>query len=173
MALRVVTPEVVNAAQVPDALNPITSEQFAALAVRQAEATTQNIGRYTGPGYRFGPSWALTLGPKPDFEVIFTSVINILTTPLGSIPWDPFIGSEVPNLVFEPNDAITRNLIRYYVERDLGQQEPRANVLFVRTFVPDNEPNKVVVTVAFQIAGDPLARVFTAPIEFDTLSLAA
>lgn len=157
----------------PDPLNAITSVQFRALAIRGAGAVTKNFGRFTGPAYQFGPSWALTLGPKSDVEVIFTSVVNILTTPIGTMPYDPFLGSEVPNLVFEPNDTITRALIRYFVERDLGRQEPRAKVLFVRTVVPADEPHTVVVTVAFSIVGDPEGRVFNAPLEFNTLSLAA
>lgn len=161
------------ASETGDALNKYGEDILRDLAIRQAGATTQNFGRFTGPAYQFGPSWALTLGPKSDVEVIFTSVVNILTTPIGSIPYDPFLGSEVANLVFEPNDAVTQGLIRYFVERDLRRQEPRANVLFVRTVVPENEPHTVVVTVAFQIVGDPEQRVFSAPIEFNTLSLAA
>jgi len=131
------------------------------------------LGRFTGPAYPFGPSWALTLGPKSDLETLFTSIVNIITTPVGSYPPDPFLGSEIPNLVFEPNDGATRNLIRHFVKRDLGRQEPRAVVRSVRTVVPINEPNTVVVTIAFQIVGDSEGRVFSAPIEFNTLSLAA
>lgn len=154
-------------------LNKYGESVFADIALRQAGTANERIGRFTGPAYPFGPSWAQTLGPKTDLEVVFTSVVNILTTPIGTIPYDPFLGSEVPNLVFEPNDAITQGLIRYFVERDLRRQEPRVNVAFVRTVVPENEPHKVVVTVAFQIVGDPEGRVFSAPISFNTLQLAA
>jgi phage baseplate assembly protein W len=155
-----------------DSLNKYGEDILRSLALRQAGAASKNFGRFTGPAYQFGPSWALTLGPKTDVEVVFTSVVNVLTTPIGSVPYDPFLGSEVANLVFEPNDAVTQGLLRYFVDRDLRRQEPRANVLFVRTVVPDNEPHTVVVTVAFQIVGDPEGRVFSAPIEFNTLSLA-
>jgi len=156
-----------------NSLNKYGARTFVSLGKRQAGATTQTFGRFTGPAYQFGPSWALTLGPKSDLEVVFTSVVNILTTPIGTIPYDPFLGSDVPNLVFEPNDAITQGLIRYYTERDLRQQEPRVRVLSVSTVVPVNEPHTVVVTVSFQIVGDPEGRVFSAPISYDTLRLAA
>ena len=131
------------------------------------------MGRYAGPAYPFGPSWAGTLGPKTDLEVVFTSIANILTTTRGTLPYRPRAGSEVPNLVFDPNDVITRASIRYFVRRDLNQQEPRINVLTVRTEVPENEPHTIVITVAFSIIGDPDGRVFTAPVEYNTLSLAA
>jgi len=170
---RIVTPTVVAAPPATDALNALTSAQFRAYQLRAAGASNNRFGRFTSAGYPLGPSWAQSLGPKPDFNVVFTSVINIVTTPLGSVPWDPFLGSEIPNLVFEVNDAVTRALIQYFVERELGRQEPRVNVLFVRTFVPDNEPHTIVVTISFKIVGDPEGRTFSAPIEFNTLSLAA
>ena len=131
------------------------------------------MGRFTGPAYPFGPSWGGTLGPKTDLEVVYTSIVNIVTTTVGTYAPDPRSGSEIPNIVFELNDEITRARIRYFVKRDLRRQEPRASVLSVNTFVPPNEPHKIVVTVAFQIVGDAEGRVFSAPLEFNTLALAA
>ena len=160
-----------------DPLNALTPDQWAFHLARQdgvaGSVPRPVVGRFTGPAYPFGPSWAGTLGPKTDMEVIFTNVVNIITTPIGTLPYAPFSGSEIPNLVFEPNDAITQGLIRYFVRRDLMRQEPRANVLSVRTVVPENDPHTVVVTISFQIVGDPAGRVFNAPVEFNTMSLAA
>ena len=160
-----------------DPLNKLTPVQWDFHLARQdgvaGSVPRAIIGRFTGPAYPFGPSWALTLGPKTDLEVIFTNVVNIITIPIGSLPFAPFDGSEVPNLVFEPNDAITQGLIRYFIRRELRAQEPRAVVLSVRTIVPENEPHTIVVTISFQIVGDPEGRVFSAPVEFNTLSLAA
>jgi len=129
--------------------------------------------RFSGPAYQFGPSWQGTFGPKSDLEVVFTSLSNIVTTEIGTIPHAPFMGSEVPRLVFDPNDAITRASIRYFVQRDVEKQDPRIRVLTVRTEAPDNEPHTVIVTLAFTILGDPQNRVFTAPVEFNTLSTAS
>lgn len=164
---------------VDDPLNSITPEQFDFISDRQRGAggvelpNNSGLGRFTGPAYPFGPSWALTLGPKTDLEVIFTSVVNIITTTLRTLPYRPTGGSDVADLVFEPNDAVTRGLLRYFVKRDLGRQEPRADVVTVRTVQPLNEPHTVVVTVAFRILGDPEDRVFSAPVEFNTLQIAA
>ncbi len=158
------------------ALNALTPAQYAFLARRQLGADgalpQTRVGRFTGPAYPFGPSWALTLGPKTDLEVIFTSICNIITTVLGTLPYAPLRGSEVPNLVFEPNDPVTQGLIRYFVRRELGRQEPRAKILAVRTVVPANDPYRITVTAAFQIVGDPDGRVFSAPVEYNTLGLA-
>jgi phage baseplate assembly protein W len=157
-------------------LNSLTPAQYDFLARRQAGADgaipQARVGRFTGPAYPFGPSWALTLGPKTDLEVIFTSIANIITTYIGSLPYAPFRGSDIPNLVFEPNDAINQGLLRYYTRRDLSRQEPRAQIRTVRTIVPVEDPHRVVVTSAFQIVGDPDGRVFSAPIEYNTANLA-
>ena len=131
------------------------------------------MGRFTVPAYTFGPSWQGTFGPKTDLEVIFTSISNIVTTERGTIPHRPSTGSEVPRLVFDPNDSITRASIRYFVQRDISRQDPRVSILTVRTEVPHNEPHTVIITVAFAIIGDPRNRVFSAPVEFNTLSLAS
>lgn len=159
------------------AINTLTPEQYRFLQRRQVGADgalpTVGVGRFTGPAYSYGPSWALTLGPKTDLEVLFTSIANIITTVIGSLPYAPFDGSEIPNLVFEPNDSITQGLIRYFAKRDLAVQEPRIVVRAVRTVVLDEDPHRVFVTILFQIVGDPNGRLFSAPIAFNTLRLAA
>jgi phage baseplate assembly protein W len=125
------------------------------------------LGRYTGPAYPFKYTVGGALGPKTDVEVIFTSMVNILTTARGTLPYAPKFGSEIPNLVFEPNDEITRSLIRYFVRKDLEEQDPRVNVIAVRTDVDEtNAPYTVHITVTWAIVGDPTGRVFSGPVSF-------
>jgi len=107
------------------------------------------------------------MGPKTDIEVLFTSVVNILTTRKGTLPYDPPFGSEVPDLVFEPNDEITRALIQYFTDKDLGEQEPRINIEATRTDTdPQNSPNDVNVLVSWTIVGDPSGQLYGGPIGF-------
>lgn len=130
-----------------------------------ALAQTAVLGfRYAGPAFPFGPSGFDNFGPKDDRYVIYTSLINILTTPKGSIPWDQNAGSWVPYLVFEPNDEVTRALLRYYVQKDLAEQEPRIAIRGVMTDRPDDL--SVVLTVAFSIVGDPSGEIYNAPLPF-------
>jgi phage baseplate assembly protein W len=131
------------------------------------------LGRYTGPAYPFRSTIYGVLGPKTDVEVLFTSMVNILTTVKGTIPYDPSFGSEIPNLVFEPNDEITRSLIRHFVVKDLGEQEPRVNVIAVRTDIdPVTNPYFVNIVVSWTVVGDPSGQVFSGPVGF-RLSAAA
>ena len=125
------------------------------------------LGRFTGPAYPLRYTVGGVLGPKTDLEIIYTSMVNILTTSKGSLPYAPEFGSHVPDLVFEPNDEITRSLIRYYTQKDLQEQDPRINVIAVRTDVNEmNEPYTVHITVTWAIVGDPSGRVFSGPVSF-------
>jgi phage baseplate assembly protein W len=120
------------------------------------------IGRYTGPAYPFGVNPEGVLGPKGDLLVIVTSIANILTTPKGTIPYDPALGSFVPWLLFRPLTDTTLSLIRYYTVKDLGDQEPR---IIVRTVTTERVSDYgVKVVPAFQIIGDPEGTVRNAPI---------
>lgn len=121
-------------------------------------------GRYTGAAYPFGPDAAGTLGPKDDVSVVLSSIANILSTPKFTIPHAPNLGSFVQWLLFEPNDEITRNLIRYYTIKDITDQEPRVNVL--ACFTQEADDHTVIVSIAFQLVGDPTGKVHKAPIPF-------
>jgi len=124
------------------------------------------LGRFTGPAYPLKGTVGGNLGPKSDIEVIFTSMVNILTTEKGTIPYSPKFGSQVPSLVFEPNDEITRSLIRYFTRKDLEEQDPRINVIAVRTDFSDDEPYTVHISVTWAIVGDPSGRSFSGPVSF-------
>lgn len=122
------------------------------------------LGRYTGPALMFGSEPESVFGPKPDRNVVLTSIYNILTTAAGSVPYNPRIGSVVPGLLFEPLDDITLHLIRYYAGKELSEQEPRIRVRTVLTSRTGD--NKVSVSVSFQLVGDPIGEVFGANLDF-------
>lgn len=127
-------------------------------------ATTMADSRYTGPAYPLGPSVAGTFGPKPDLNVVLTSIANIITTPLGTVAYDQAMGCYVPFLVFDLNDEVTRALIRYYTFKALSEQEPRIVVYGV--FTEEQDEHTVVVSVSFSLVGDPSGDVHNAPIPF-------
>lgn len=121
--------------------------------------------RFTGPAYPFGPDPDGTFGPKPDLQVIYTSIVNILTTPVKSYPPNPNLGSFIPDLVFDIEDEITAQLIRYYTGKDLTDQEDRIIVTQMLTEL-DPDTNTVFISVGFQVVGDPTGAVYSAPVIF-------
>ena len=171
---------VVPPTQPPDitGISPILTNEGLTIPQRRAQLAKENefknlrvsariaTQRYTGPAYPFGPSVNGTLGPKDDFSVVVTSMINILTTPRGSVVYDPEIGSDVPLLIFEVLDEITLNLIRYYTRKDLTEQEPRMTVRQVFAQVDPADPNRVHVNVGFSLVGDPDGSIYGIPVVF-------
>lgn len=125
----------------------------------------QTLGRYAGPGYPFGPTPNLVLGPRPDVNVILASITNIITTPKRSVPHNPALGSRIPYLVFDINDTVTQGLIRYFTIKDITEQDPRVIVNSVQLDLPPDGMT-VVVLVSFSIAGDALGQIYTAPVNF-------
>lgn len=121
--------------------------------------------RYTGPAYPFGGTIGTILGGKPDVNVVVTSITNILTTPKGSVPYDPHMGSIIPLLIFEILDDITMSLIGYYTYKDLTEQEPR---IAVQSVTPAQEgEHRVTVQVGFSIVGDPDERVYCTGVRYN------
>jgi phage baseplate assembly protein W len=125
-------------------------------------------GRFTGPAFPFGASEAGTLGPKSDLEVALTSMVNILSTPKRSVPYDQTIGSEVPLLLWEPLDEVTLGLLRYYAGKDLSDQEPR--IVVHAAYAQRIWDNKVRVTPVFSLVGDAQSQVHNAPLTFMRVS---
>lgn len=139
----------------------LTRPQQRALA-RRTLRRQQRLQRYIGPAYPFGATVGAVLGQKDDVRVVITSMVNILTTPKGSVPYDPLMGSVVPLLVFEILDEITLSLIRYFTYKDLTEQEPRAVIRQV--YARQEGDNRVVCEVGWSLVGDPEGNLFGTPV---------
>lgn len=109
--------------------------------------------RKAGPAFPFGQTIKSVLGYKSRKESIQTSIGIILTTPKGSIPYNPSLGSQVPFLVFDPLDDATFNLIMYFAYNDLQEQEPRLRVTSVNIEV--KEPHSIVIQIGYIDRDDP------------------
>lgn len=64
-------------------------------------------------------------------DVVAQSIGQIIGTPIGSLPYSPYLGSRLSWLLFEPNDEIAGSLGATYIREALMQQEPRIVVLSV------------------------------------------
>lgn len=120
------------------------------------------MGRHTGPAFPFSVGVEGVLGSKTDEEVIATSIRNIILTPEGRQPYDPTLGSLIPSLVFEPNDVITLQLVRYYTRKALAEQEPRIDVTGV--LVQKVGEHVITLRVGYVIRGDPEQRQRVIPV---------
>ena len=154
----------------PELSNKTRDQRLAPPRNRDPRAFKEQVGRYTGPAFPFGATPQLVFGPKDDVLVVATSLVNILSTPIESIPYDPSIGSQVPYLLFEVLDEITIMTIRQFAEKEISEQEPRVLVVSVETDVPlDGDALAVIISVGFQIVGDSFARTFNVPVDLPRL----
>jgi phage baseplate assembly protein W len=122
------------------------------------------FGKFTGAAYPLGNSVSSTLGGKPDVNVIVSSIRNILTTPKGTVPYNPEIGSLIPSLVFGQNDATLHALMAYYAKTDIERQEPRCRVKSATAF--SATPNNLTLQVIIELVGQPTSATTPVIVEY-------
>lgn len=90
------------------------------------------------------------LGRIKNDQAIKQSMKNIVLTSLGERFFQPTIGSDVYNSLFEPNDIIMEENLRNAVTNALRFHEPRVNVIqvIVSSFP---EEDRVALNVIFSI----------------------
>ena len=90
------------------------------------------------------------LGRLKNEQAIKQSMKNIVLTSLGERFFQPTIGSDVYNSLFEPNDIIMEENLRNAVTNALRFHEPRVNVIqvIVSSFP---EEDRVAFNVIFSI----------------------
>ena len=87
-------------------------------------------------------------------EVLWSSICNILLTPFNTRIHLLDFGSRLPELVFEPNDDILRNMALVYVRDALAKWEPRVNVIDVSVNRDIYVEGRLHVTVTYSVRGD-------------------
>lgn len=97
----------------------------------------------------------LTLVSGP--ESIKQSIKTILDTPLGSRVNNNEFGSNVRDLIFEPNDTILRPLLYYATVSAIQRWERRITITSVTMASEENDPsipsNQINITINYQING--------------------
>lgn len=81
-------------------------------------------------------------------DLIKSSILSILSTNKGERVFVPEYGSNLPKMLFEPNDSVTRNLIRQVVSEDVAIWEKRVSVKDVKVSYTDHN---IRVFVEFQL----------------------
>jgi phage baseplate assembly protein W len=92
------------------------------------------------------------LVPKYDIDAIKTSVKNLVQTNFYERPFQPFLGSNLRGLLFEPADAFTGNAIKNEIVRVLEKYEPRITGITVQ-LKDEMDRNAYYVTIGFTIIG--------------------
>ena len=78
------------------------------------------------------------------------SVKNLVLTSLGERPFQPFVGSSIYTSLFEPNDFILADSIRFNIENTLTNNEPRVKLVDV-SLLQDPDNSSISVNIVFVI----------------------
>lgn len=87
---------------------------------------------------------------RVDEEAIKASVRNLITTMHYERPFHPEIGCQIFSLLFEPYDAITRNIMIKTIEDVIAKFEPRVTITEVK-LVNNEDNNNINIDVYFKI----------------------
>ncbi len=107
---------------------------------------------FLGKGVRFpfqfnvigATDTSMTLGVSEKFDHINESIQQILGTSPGERVMLPEFGSRLRELLFEPNNAILKSLVRVYVIDAIRQWEKRVIVKKVQI---DNDPDQAFLNI--------------------------
>jgi phage baseplate assembly protein W len=83
-------------------------------------------------------------------QAIKQSIKNIIFTRLGERLFQPTIGSEIANALFEPNDIILEENLKFTIRSAIAFHEPRASVISVDIF-SYSEEDRIAVNIFFSI----------------------
>lgn len=78
------------------------------------------------------------------------SIRNLILTNYGERLFQPLIGSSVNRSLFEPNDEVLAEDLRYHVQKTIEDFEPRAQVQIVEV-VPFPQQDKVNINVVYSL----------------------
>ena len=84
-------------------------------------------------------------------ERVAESIAFILGTARGERVMRPEFGCGIHELVFEPNNELTRGTVAQSVRRALVESEPRIDVLDVRVESAIDQPNLLLIRIDYRL----------------------
>jgi len=105
---------------------------------------------FLGTGWRFPlqSTHSGGIATSRNEQKIKESIILIVSTAKGERVMRPTFGCDLQQLVFEPNNSVTANLARHYVEEALTLTEPRIEVDEV-SVENDNPNGRLMIEVKY------------------------
>lgn len=88
--------------------------------------------------------------PLTDIDAVRNSVKNLVLTNFFERPFQPWIGSNVSALLFEPADVFTIVAIREEIKKVLKKYEPRVDNVTVEV-KDESDRNSYYVTLGFRV----------------------
>ena len=90
------------------------------------------------------------LALKADVKAVVQSLRNLLLTDKGERLFQPNIGSNIRQLLFENFTPQTTTLLKQFIAETIDNHEPRANLLDV-SVSPDPDNNSLMVSLIVEV----------------------
>jgi phage baseplate assembly protein W len=90
------------------------------------------------------------LALKTDVKAVVQSLKNLLLTDKGERLFQPNIGSNIRQLLFENFTPQTTTLLKQFIAETIDNHEPRANLLDV-SVSPDPDNNSLMVSLIVEV----------------------
>jgi len=125
------------------------------MAISRLDKFTQSSATI---GQRYS-DFLINLNPHPvikdvvryiDEMAVSRSIRNLILTDRGERLYQPRIGSDLRQMLFEPMGSATSELISTYIQQTIREYEPRAIVMSV-IVDPYYDQNQYVVTITYMI----------------------
>ena len=87
-----------------------------------------------------------------DKAAIVQSITGLLLTRKGERPFQPELGCDIQNILFEPLDYASSGVIKQEIKETLGRYEPRISIRGIRC-TPDFDNNGYNVEMKYTIVG--------------------
>ena len=79
---------------------------------------------------------------------------NLIFTNLGERPFQPYIGSNIYNSLFENNTTEHLHDIEFYVDNTIRNNEPRVNLIGVEA-KSGNDEHEIIITIVYNTINNP------------------
>lgn len=96
-------------------------------------------------------------------DLIKASIKNTISFLLGTRYFLGEFGTNIPNLIGNPNDAITQSLVEHQLDEQLPQWDKRFKILEVRVDNPNNDESKLNISLSIQINNTDIKETFIFP----------
>ena len=90
-------------------------------------------------------------------NAIARSIRNLVFTNRGDKPFNPFLGSRVNDMLFDPMDQLSSESVKSEIERTINSFEPRVNLDKVKV-TPNYDENQYDIVIKYQIIGTDIDR---------------
>ena len=85
-------------------------------------------------------------------NAIARSIRNLIFTNRGDKPFNPFLGSRINDMLFDPMDQLSSESVKSEIELTIKNYEPRVDLKKV-SVIPNYDDNQYDVLIKYQIIG--------------------